>query len=150
MMPPKHQWVWLLKEDSNFAVFSNLEKIKTHVQAASSTGTATLYPINMPVYDWAIIEGFFSVKRAEHQAPTFMANFSSASQPHFHFEKGQIPMDEAVDITKAHDFSENTHFWATLADSGNFPSALFDNRELLEAWIQRLAVSPAILDLKNN
>jgi len=53
------------------------------------TGTLTRYPVDQAVYNWAIEGGLFTPKNEKHKSPEFIANFSSATQEHFHFEDGE-------------------------------------------------------------
>lgn len=52
------------------------------------TGVLTKYPLDEGAYDWAVREGFFQPKRAEHSSATFVQGFSSASQEHYHYLDG--------------------------------------------------------------
>ena len=56
-----------------------IEKHKLH-------GTLTAYPLDVSVYDWATELGYFRPKSEEQTRPEFIANFSSASQEHYHYD----------------------------------------------------------------
>lgn len=70
------------------AVFDNLEKIEEWISLNRLDGILTFYPINLGIYDWAIQKDYFSLKKEEHKSADFIANFSSSSQNHFHYENG--------------------------------------------------------------
>ncbi|CAK15314.1 hypothetical protein PSEEN2510 [Pseudomonas entomophila L48] len=50
----------------------------------------TQYPVGISVYEWAIENGHFHVKREKEKSPAFIQKFSSAAQAHFHFERGSL------------------------------------------------------------
>jgi hypothetical protein len=49
-------------------------------------GVLTWYPLDMGVFEWAIKEGYFTPKNMQHESSEFIQRFTSASQPHVHFE----------------------------------------------------------------
>jgi hypothetical protein len=82
--------VWVFNGSRNHfpsAVFTERRLAKAWIQENQLEGTLTAYPLNISVYDWAIEEAYFTPKKDEHAAPDFIANFSSASQEHYHFDK---------------------------------------------------------------
>ena len=48
----------------------------------------TAYPIDEGVYDWALFNDFFNVKKQAQMEPNFIQQFTSASQEHYHYENG--------------------------------------------------------------
>ncbi|WP_343691317.1 hypothetical protein [Chitinophaga sp.] len=83
--------VWLFNgETGRFAsaVFTELTFAEDWVKANRLTGTLTRYPVNIGVYDWALNEGIFNIKKEEHTSPVFIGNFTSAGQEHYHYENG--------------------------------------------------------------
>lgn len=70
-------------------VFSSREAAETWIRDARLTGTLTAYPLDESVYDWGIREGRFKPTREYQSSPDFIGRFSSASQPHFHYENGE-------------------------------------------------------------
>lgn len=61
------------------------------------SGCLTAYSLDEPCYDWAIRCGYFRVKREDQTTARFIQGFSSAYQPHEHFqdgEEGGIPREE--------------------------------------------------------
>ena len=54
------------------------------------TGTLTSYPVDLGVYQWALENGYFVAIKEHEKEPEFIANFSSASQDHFHYVAGRL------------------------------------------------------------
>jgi len=71
------------------AVFSSEETARKWIRKNKLSGTLTRYPIDIPIYDWAISGGYFNPKSDDKRSADFIANFSSAHQDHFHFEDGE-------------------------------------------------------------
>jgi hypothetical protein len=83
--------VWVFQgERSRFpsAIFSRLELAEQWIQTQKVTGILTKYPIDISVYDWAIHEGVFAIKREDQMMPSFIQRFTSASQEHYHYQHG--------------------------------------------------------------
>lgn len=83
--------VWIFNgEGARFpsAAFSSVDLARAWISDIKISGTLTWYPLDVPVYDWAIAQGVFSPKNASHSMAKFIQNFSSASQNHYHFEDG--------------------------------------------------------------
>jgi hypothetical protein len=70
-------------------VFASREKAEKWIQHYGLSGTLTAYPIDMSAYDWAIAAGHFVPKREDQRGPEFIQRFSSASQEHYHYERGE-------------------------------------------------------------
>lgn len=70
------------------AVFSSYEKAEIWIKQHSLSGTLTAYPLDIPVYDWAVKLNYFNPKTEAHKAANFISKFSSAYQQHWHFENG--------------------------------------------------------------
>lgn len=70
------------------AVFDNLQKAEEWINLNKLDGILTLYPINVGIYDWAVQSAYFIPKKDEQKSADFIANFSSASQEHYHYEAG--------------------------------------------------------------
>lgn len=75
--------------NSNFssAVFSSFDQAKYWIKSHELNGTLTEYPIDYPIYNWAIDKGFFTPKSENQKSSKFIASFSSAYQKHWHFTK---------------------------------------------------------------
>jgi hypothetical protein len=83
------EYVWVFNGDRNrypSAVFLNRSDGELWISSNRLTGTLTKYPVGVSVYDWAVRNGVFAPRSAKHTSPSFIANFSSASQEHFHFD----------------------------------------------------------------
>jgi hypothetical protein len=71
-------------------VFTEKEIAHEYITTKKLTGVLTKYPINISVYDWAINQSFFKPKKEAHFSSDFIQKFSSASQEHYHYEKGKL------------------------------------------------------------
>jgi hypothetical protein len=81
--------VWVFNDARNHfpsAVFTERRLAEAWIQKNQLEGTLTAYPLNISAYDWAIEKGYFTPKTEEEASPNFIANFSSGSQEHYHFE----------------------------------------------------------------
>ncbi|WP_293914732.1 hypothetical protein [Deinococcus sp.] len=72
------------------AVFTTLEAGEAWVRQHSLEGMLTWYPLDLSAYDWAVERGSFRPTTPHHRSAAFLASFSSALQPHHHYE----PEDE--------------------------------------------------------
>jgi len=84
--------VWVFNGNRNHfpsAVFTERRLAEDWIATHQLEGTLTAYPLDISVYDWAIERGYFAPKKEEHSSADFIANFSSASQEHDHFEKDE-------------------------------------------------------------
>ena len=86
--------VWVFNGDREVpsAVFSTREKAEAWIAERRLSGMLTRYPLDMPVYDWAIASGAFKPKQPYQSEPRFIAQFSSASLEHYHYADG-VPAD---------------------------------------------------------
>ena len=71
------------------AAFSSRAKAEEWIARHQLDGTLTLYPIDEPVYEWALTRGYFKPKREDQSGARFIQRFSSASQEHYHYESGR-------------------------------------------------------------
>jgi len=86
--------VWIFKGIQRYpgfssGVFLSVESAERWIQRHKLDGTLTEYAIETGTYDWAIEQGYFVPTINEHYQSSFIANFSSASQLHYHYEKGE-------------------------------------------------------------
>jgi len=86
--------IWCFNGGSQFpgGVFDDLELARHWIERHKLSGVLTGYPLNAGVFDWAVEQGYLSAAvklKAERIGPDFVARFTSASQPHFHFESGK-------------------------------------------------------------
>ncbi|MEF2279463.1 hypothetical protein V3W47_14260 [Deinococcus sp. YIM 134068] len=87
-------WVFMgLWAQHPAAVFTTLEKGEAWVREHGLQGMLTWYPLDMSAFDWAVARGSFKPK-TKQQTPEFLAGFSSASQPHHHFQNADPLADE--------------------------------------------------------
>lgn len=70
------------------AVFSDRAKANAWVARHRLSGVLTAYPVDEPIYDWAIARGVFEPKRPDQSQAQFIQRFSSASLEHDHYEDG--------------------------------------------------------------
>lgn len=80
--------VWVFNGNRNHfpsAVFTERQLAEEWIRKNQLTGTLTAYPLDISIYDWTIKKGYFNPKKEAHRTVDFIANFSSASQEHYHF-----------------------------------------------------------------
>lgn len=84
--------VWIFRGDgSTFpaAVFSSRSKAEEWIARHRLEGTLTLYPIDEPVYEWAMAHGYFKPTREDQTQAKFIQRFTSASQEHYHYRSDE-------------------------------------------------------------
>jgi len=84
--------IWVFNgANSNFpgGVFSKKEVAEIWIANHKLSGVLTKYPIDEGVYDWALANGTFKIKKEEQTKPEFIQRFSSASLEHEHYEDGK-------------------------------------------------------------
>ncbi len=85
-------FIWLFNgENGRFvsAVFTELLLAEDWISQHKLTGVLTRYPVNTGVYDWALKENMFQVKKEEHTTSQFIGKFTAAGQEHYHYENGK-------------------------------------------------------------
>ena len=89
---PGGVWVFQAPSLHRFAggVFSSRDEAEAWIERHSLSGTLTLYPVGEGVYDWAIEKGLFRVKKPHESEAHFIGGFTTASQPHHHYEDGRL------------------------------------------------------------
>jgi hypothetical protein len=88
------RFVWVFSgEGAQFpaAVFSSQDAAQAWISEHGLTGVLTQYPVDQSALDWAMQEGWFKPKAEKLARAEFVQRFTSASQPHVHFEGG-IPL----------------------------------------------------------
>lgn len=88
------RFVWVFSgEGAQFpaAVFSSQDAAQAWISEHGLTGVLTQYPVDHSALDWAMQEGWFKPKAEKLARAEFVQRFTSASQPHVHFEGG-IPL----------------------------------------------------------
>ncbi len=66
-------------------VFSTKERAEEWIRTHRLEGTLTAYPVDIPVYDWALSHGLFKPRRDDQSSSAFMQRFTTASQEHYHY-----------------------------------------------------------------
>ena len=84
-------WVFVgVKAQFPSGVFTQREAAEAWIHQNQLSGTLTAYPLDIGTFDWAINRGYFKPKRADQLSAEFIQRFSSASQEHYHYEKGCV------------------------------------------------------------
>ena len=84
--------VWVFNGPRNTfpaAVFSSFEKALAWIKEIKASGTLSQYPVDTSVYQWCVDEGYFEAKKSSQKSSSFICNFSSAYQKHYHFDNGE-------------------------------------------------------------
>ncbi len=92
------QTVWVFNgSNANFpsGVFTSRESAETWIATKGLAGILTEYPLDVPVYDYAIAMNWFTPKREDQKLSQFIQRFTSASQNHYHYEDGKTNSDSA-------------------------------------------------------
>ncbi|TLV03583.1 DUF7710 domain-containing protein [Dyadobacter luticola] len=71
-------------------IFSSKQKAEEWILENKLSGILTWYPIDTGVYDWALANEFFEIKKPEQRSSGFIQRFTSGSQMHFHYENGLL------------------------------------------------------------
>jgi hypothetical protein len=89
---PGGAWVFHDLSSGRFAggVFAERGQAEAWIEKHSLSGVLTLYPVGVGVYDWAIEKGLFTPKRPHESEASFVGSFTTASQPHHHYEDGHL------------------------------------------------------------
>ncbi|MBN8822316.1 MULTISPECIES: hypothetical protein [unclassified Spirosoma] len=71
-------------------VFTDKSKAESWISQHQLSGVLTLYPLDIGIYDWSLENGYFEIKKEEQSKPSFIQQFTSGSQEHYHFENGKL------------------------------------------------------------
>lgn len=83
-------WVFQGSGSRNVSVcFSGKENAERWIRQYALSGLLTAYPIDQPVYDWAVQSQIIRPTKDEQQTAQFIQNFSSAHLEHYHYEAGK-------------------------------------------------------------
>jgi hypothetical protein len=160
--------VWVFnghtKRGANFpsAVFRTIDHAEEWIQKNAISGLLTRYPIDMGVYEWAILEGFFKPEGADQISPSFIETFSFSGQEQYSYQNGQR-IGSTVSSHTNNEFISTAiiqqHGESSLAQVSsvwlfngygirypNFPSAAFLTRYRAEEWIKIHAVSGTLTE----
>jgi len=84
--------VWVFQGSGSrnvLACFSGKENAERWIRQHALSGLLTAYPIDQPVYDWAVQSQIIRPTKDEQQTAQFIQNFSSAHLEHYHYEVGK-------------------------------------------------------------
>lgn len=88
----KDSFIWVFNGDNGqfpSAIFREKNDAIQWIQDNSLSGILTKYPVDIPLFDWAIENGFFTPKNELQQGANTKANFSSSHLEHYHFVCGK-------------------------------------------------------------
>lgn len=71
-------------------VFSEKKDAIDWIKKYSLSGMLSVYPTNIGLYDWAIENKYFEVKKEYQKEAKFIEKFTCASVEHLHFENGEV------------------------------------------------------------
>ena len=95
--------------------------------------------MDVSVYEWAVSEARFTPRRAHHRSAEFIGRFSSASLEHSHYENGIRDGDAQADALAGGEVPRTV--WVFVGAKAQFPSGVFSERTLAEAWVRGEALS---------
>jgi hypothetical protein len=72
------------------AVFTKKDLAEKWISQHKLSGVLTEYPLDVGVYDWAIANNSFKVKKEVQEQAEFIQKFTTASQDHYHYENGEL------------------------------------------------------------
>lgn len=84
--------IWVFQGSGSRSVsacFSSKENAERWIRQHALSGLLTAYPIDQPVYDWAVQSQIIRPTKDEQQTAQFIQNFSSAHLEHYHYEAGK-------------------------------------------------------------
>ncbi len=71
------------------AVFSTKEFGENWIKNNKLSGTLSRYPIDIPLYEWAISNDYIKPMKEININPNTIANFTSSHIEHYHYEDGK-------------------------------------------------------------
>ena len=83
--------VWVFQGDGQNVVsgcFTTQKAAEAWIAQKRLSGVLTAYPLNQPIYDWVMEQGYWQPTQAHHSQARFIQNFASAYLPHFHYLDG--------------------------------------------------------------
>lgn len=86
------KWIWVFNGAGSSipnGVFTQRALAEKWIVENEVTGILTKYPLDMGVYDWAIMNKFFTPKREDQKNAHFKQTFTCASLEHYHYENGK-------------------------------------------------------------
>lgn len=85
--------VWVFVGDTArqpSAVFTTLENAQAWIERRKLSGVVTEYPLDVPVIEWAVAEGFYSPRPGDENDRWKIQTFTSAAQRHYHHVEGRL------------------------------------------------------------
>ena len=86
-------YIWIIKGNGETKFPSDEKKKKSAaikwIAENELTGVLTKYPIDIPLFEWAIENKYFTPKNELQKNAKAIENFNSAYLEHYHFEKGK-------------------------------------------------------------
>jgi hypothetical protein len=83
--------VWVFNGDGGTfpaGVFSTRERAESWIAEHPLSGCLTRYPVDAPLYEWAMAHGHFEPRYPSHRQAAFIQRFSSAFLEHHHYDAG--------------------------------------------------------------
>ena len=83
--------VWVFNgEGGSFpsAIFSTRDAAQSWIRGHRLSGCLTKYPLDQPLYEWAMASGYFQPRYPSQREAPFIQKFSSAYLEPYHFEAG--------------------------------------------------------------
>ena len=86
-------YIWIFKGSGKTefpsAVFSKKSNAIKWIAENELTGVLTKYPIDIPLFEWAIENDYFTPKNELQRNAKAIENFNSAYVEQYHFKKGK-------------------------------------------------------------
>lgn len=86
-------YIWIFKGSGKAefpsAVFSTKSNAIKWISENELTGVLTKYPVDIPLFEWALENGCFKPENELQKNAKTVENFNSAYLEHYHFEKGK-------------------------------------------------------------
>jgi len=76
------------------AIFTARAAAEKWISDSQVSGALTAYPLDQPVYEWAVSNEFFTPKEAYQRESSFIGRFSSAYLEHYHYSDGKRAEEE--------------------------------------------------------
>ncbi len=70
------------------AIFSSRERAEFWIATRRVSGTLMRFPLDLSVYDWAILHGAFEPRREQHFTLEYQQHFTTGALERYHYEHG--------------------------------------------------------------
>jgi hypothetical protein len=84
--------VWVFNGDGGTfpaGIFSTRERAESWIAEHGLSGCLTRYPVDAPLYEWAMAHGLFEPRYPSQGQAAFIQRFSSAYLEHHHYDSGE-------------------------------------------------------------